>query len=436
MMITRRKLGLGTAAGLTAGAVRRAGAQGAPAVRAEVNEITVAVPTLGQFRAQQRRLATFTAQTGIRARLVFLSTDQLRERIASDIAIGADVAYVADAWMPQLGDRLLPLDALLGREAMDLSRYPRVFRDAAAFDGAVRAIPIRGFTQLLFYRQDLFKRERLAAPASWEDALNSAVRLQREQSIGGMAMYYGRSPNAAGVALWLNFLWGRGGELFDRNWLPRFSDAAGQQATQVYLDVMLRYEVAVSGAVKFKEADAVAALAQGRAAILPAWGWHVAALATPRTKLKPEQVGIAPMPGYRGRTPAPCATVGMLAILQRSTAREAAWEYLKWATSAALEMTLASERDNQEQFEDMIVHSASIAAAAVHPSSNGYYAATQATLEHARLLPALVQWPQIAEILDAMLAEAAVGQRLLRTTLEDGARQVEQLLRREGVIKS
>jgi multiple sugar transport system substrate-binding protein len=434
-MITRRGLALATAAGLAAGSGRRARAQGAPAPRFGSSEIVVAMPPLPQFRAHQRRLEAFTARSGVRVRMLFLSPEQLRERVASEFAAGADpdVVYVADGWMAQLAGKLVPLDDRLARDSVDLARYPAVFRGACVFDGAVRGLPVRGFTQLLFFRQDLFRRERLGPPATWEDALTAGLRVQREQNIGGMAMYYGRSPNAAGVALWLNFLWGRGGELFDPNWMPRFSDAAGQQATQVYLDIMLRYEIAVSGAVKFREADAVAAMAQGRAAVLAGWGWHATALATPKTRLKPDQVGIAAMPGYRGRAPAPCATVGLLGIAARSSNQDAAWEYLKWAASAELEMAIAGDRTSPEPSENIVVHNASLSA--LSAKGNAYQAATAATLAHARLLPRLSQWPQVAEILDGMLAEAAVGQRLLRSTLEDAARQVEQLLRREGVIK-
>jgi len=439
-MITRRHLSLATAASMTAGAGRRALAQGAPALRSsEANEITVAVPALNQFRAHQQRLQAFTALTGIRVRMVFLPPDQLRERVMSGIVLGSgagtDVAYISDLWMPLLADKLLPLDDRLAREGIEFTRYPQVYRAAVQSDGAIRGLPIRGFSQLLFYRQDLFKRERLAAPATWEDVLEAARKMQREQSIGGVAMYYGRSPNAAGVALWLNFLWGRGGELFDVNWMPRFSDSAGQQATQVYLDVMFRFELAVSGSAKFKEADAVASLAQGRAAILPAWGWHIASVVPPKSRLKPSQLGVAPMPGYRNRVPAPCAVVGMLSIPERSANRAAAWEYLKWVSSAALETSIVDDRSNPDQFEEMVVHSTSLAAASLNQASNGYHAATAATLAHARLLPRLVQWPQVAEILEGMLAEAALGQRLLRSELEEGARQVEQLLRRSGVIK-
>jgi multiple sugar transport system substrate-binding protein len=437
-MIRRRRLALGAAAGLTAVSGRRARAQGAAAPRFATSDIVVAMPTLPQFRAHQRRLEAFTARSGVRVRMQFLSPEQLRERVASEFAAGPDpdVVYVGDGWMAQLADKLVPLDDRLARDSVDLARYPAVFRGACAFNGAMRGLPVRGFTQLLFYRQDLFRRERLPPPATWEDALTAALKVQREQNIGGMAMYYGRSPNAAGVALWLNFLWGRGGDLFDPKWMPRFSDAAGQQATQVYLDIMLRYEIAVSGAVKFREADAVAAMAQGRAAVLPGWGWHVAALATDKTRLKPDQIGIAAMPGYRGRAPAPCATVGLLSIVARSSNQDAAWEYLKWAASAELEMAIAGDRTSAEPREDVLVHNASLAAAAQRRDSNGYHAATAATLAHARLLPQLTQWPQVAEILDGMLAEAAVGQRLLRSTLEDAARQIEQLLRRDGVIKS
>lgn len=401
-------------------------------------DIVVAMPPMAQFRAHQRRLEMFTGRTGVRVRMQFVPPDQLRERLASDLAMGvdADVFYVADGWMAQLADKLLPLDDRLARDDVDFARYPAVYRGACRFNGAVRGLPIRGFAQLLFYRQDLFKRERLAPPATWEDALSAALKLQRDRNIGGIAMYYGRSPNAAGVALWLNFLWGRGGDLFDSDWIPRFSDVAGQQATQIYLDVMLRYEVAVSGAVKFKESDAVNAMAQGRAALLPAWGWHGSVLATPKTRLKPDQLAVAAMPAYRGRTPAPCATVGMLGIAARSRNQDAAWEYLRWAAAADLEMTIAGDRTEVDTSEDMMVHTASLNSAARRRDTNGYHAATLATLAHARLLPQLQQWPQVAEILDGMLAEAAIGERLLRSTLEDGARQIEQLLRRDGVIKS
>ncbi len=207
------------------------------------------------------------------------------------------------------------------------------------------------------------------------------------------------------------------------------------ETTQFYIDLVLSHDVAASGSTEFSESDAVAAMAQGRASMVMTWAWNHGAMFGENTKLKREQIGVAPMPSYRGRPLATCATASLLCMNLYSVRHEAAWEYLKWATSPELELAVATDRSRPNLIDDMVVHAAAFENEAVNGLSGGMHRAAGMSLSGSRMMPRIKEWPAVAQILDAAIAEAAKGTRLTRSVLDDGARQVDRLLRRAGVIK-
>ena len=442
-MVTRRSFTRGSTAALLAGAPGLGQAQALPhGLRPgrpfAGTELTAIVPLLAQFGAQQRRLGEFERLTGIRVDMRFLPPNDIRDAIASTGArrsASVDVFNCADAWLPTLASNFIPLDELIKRDGFDLNRYPSGFKAAAGFDRNFFGLPIRGFAQLLFFRKDLFEREGLQPPRTWDEFVISANRLQRASNIGGAAMYYGRAENAASLNIWANYLWGRGGDILHSDFTPRFNDPVGIETTQFYIDLVLRHGVVASGSTDFTEANAIAAMAQGRAAMIMTWAWNHGALFGANAKLKREQVGIAPMPGYRGRPLATCATVSLLCMNLHSVRHEAAWEFLKWATNPELEMAIALDRSRPELIDDMVVHASSYENPDLNTLSAGMHRAAGASLSGSRVMPRLKEWPAVAQILDAAIAEAARGTRLTRSVLDDATRQVNRLLRSAGVIK-
>ena len=442
-MVTRRSFTLGSTTALFAGASGTGQAQTPPyGLRPGQpfagTELTVVVPPLGQFGAQQQRLVQFERLTGIRVDMRFLPAGDIRDAIASTgmrRSASVDVFNCADAWLPALASNFIPLDELMKRDGFDLNRYPSGFKAAAGFDRNFFGVPIRGFAQLLFFRKDLFDRERMAPPKTWDELVVAAHRIQRANNIGGVAMYYGRGEAAASLNIWANYLWGRGGDFLHSDFTPRFNDPVGVETTQFYIDLVLNHDVAASGSTEFSESNALAAMAQGRAAMVMTWAWNHGVLFGETTKLKREQVGIAPMPSYRGRPLATCATASSLCMNLYSVRHEAAWEYLKWASNPELEIVIATDRTRPQLIDDMVVHTAAFGNEALNLLSGGMHRAAGASLSGSRMMPRLKEWPAVAQILDAAIAEAARGTRLTRSVLDDGARQVERLLRSAGVIK-
>ena len=57
---------------------------------------------------------------------------------------------------------------------------------------------------------------------------------------------------------------------------------------------------------------------------------------------------------------------------------------------------------------------------------------TERRLEHARGLPKLATWPQIASVLETSISEIVSNGKPVKGTLDEAARQVEQIARRAG----
>ncbi len=209
-MVTRRSFTLGSTSAVLAGAPGIGRAQALPhGLRSgrpfAGTELTVVMPPLGQFGAQHQRLGAFQQLTGIRVEMRFLPAAEIRDAIASTgvrRSASVDVFNCADSWLPALASNFIPLDELIKRDGLDLNRYPSGFKAAAGFDRNYFGLPIRGFAQLLFFRKDLFDRERLKPPRTWDELVVNANRIQRASNIGGVAMYYGRSEAAANLNIW------------------------------------------------------------------------------------------------------------------------------------------------------------------------------------------------------------------------------------------
>src|SRR5207245_7909119 len=113
---------------------------------------------------------------------------------------------------PRLGERgnLAPLtrqpDADFLTSCLDVCRDP--FRT-----GNYYAVPYVGNSQLFFYRQDLFAKHGLAAPATWDDVLAAAKKIGAAEKMYGYVMR--AAPGNAVVTDFMPLYWAFGAEMFD-----------------------------------------------------------------------------------------------------------------------------------------------------------------------------------------------------------------------------
>jgi multiple sugar transport system substrate-binding protein len=399
-------------------------------------EINVLVPAASQYRAHVKRLPEFERLTGIKANYSVTPYGQLRDKITTESIAGAgtlDVINFQDSWAPSLAQYIHPIDDYIRRDGLDMGRYPSAYRAGSTFEGKVLGLPVRGHPQLFFYRKDLYEQAGVQPPATWEELPDTLRRVQeRAQNTAGIAMYYGKGNGGQNLFLWLNHVWGKGGDVLNADLSPRFNDAAGTEATQMYLDLLLRHRVAAPGSVQFVESDAVNSVAQGNSAGVMVWWWTWSVLTGAQSRLQREQVGFAPMPRMANGRPATYALSLPFGIAAGSRRKDACWEFLKWLSNPELEVSVVTDKSDPDTADIVTTHTANFTHPDVNRVNFGLHEQAVRSLEGSRIMPQLREWPQVAEVLENTISELATGGKTVRAGLDEAARNVANVLRRAG----
>lgn len=440
MELSRRDLlaaGLGAAAlgplGLRAAHAQGALKPGQPYAGATVN---VLLPQASQFRAQEKRFAEFERLTGIKPVYNYVPYSQLRDKITTE-SIGGSTAFdlicYQDSWGPSLATYLRPLDEWLARDGVDMGGYPQAYRLGSQVEGKTYGLPIRGHPQMLFYRKDLLEKAGVQPPKTWEEVVTVADAVQKAApGVSGLAMYYGKGEGAQNLFLWLNHLWGRGGDVFTEGYKEtRITEPVAVEATRQYLDYLLTQKVAAPASVQFVESDAVNSVAQGNSAMIMVWWWVYSVLTGSQSKLKAEQVGFAPMPRYADGPPVSYALSLPFGVSANSSKQDAAFEFLKWVGSPELEVACATDKSDDNTADIVVTHTASFTDDKVNEANFGLHRVAAQSLEGSRIMPQLPEWPQIASTLEGTISDLATGQPV-EEGLERAARDIDRTLRRAG----
>jgi len=433
MTIRRRELLAGAAA--LAAVPAAASVTATPGLRAgrpfAGQELKVLCVVATQFRAHEARLQAFTDQTGITARYTFVPFVNMREALAAEMVGGGgdfDLAIVMDQWVASLANMFDPIDARVREKGIPLDRWPEAHLRQGRVNNQLLGLPSRGHVQLLFYRRDIFERHGLTPPATWEALVTTAQTIQqREPNLHGVAVPYGRN-NGQNLMVWYNFLWGRGGTLFDAQGQPAFNSAAAIASVQDYVDLLRRHRITPPGAVSFTEQDAVNSMGQGNSAMLPTWWWVRATLVNPQaSRLRPEQIGFAPMPSYAGRARTTFTNTWVWGITRRSRRKDAAMELLTWIANPALEReVLLDPREN----DVVAVMQPNLLDEAVNARFGGMHRFAAEGLARTESVAFGPDWPQISEALETAMSEAATGQRSPADAMNNAAAQVRRITRR------
>lgn len=427
MAITRRKA-LGGAIGLAgAGSTalpRPALAQAQPFKGQEVKVLTVRAT---QFQAQAKRVAAFTERTGIRVTYTDVPFPSMREKLTAEMVGNSadfDLMTVMDAWVPSLTNMMKPITPRLQAKGISTDRYPRPFVNAGTMDGQVYGLPVRGSVQVLYYRKDLFEKNGLRAPATWDEAAAAGRTLQERESIAGIAMYYGRN-NGQNLMPWYNFLWTNGADFLTPRLEPVFNSEAGLAATQRYLDLMLKDRVTPTGSASFDEQAATASFLQGNSAMVPVWNWVMVRFTEPSSAIKLDQVGFAPMPTMRpGVQPTTFTNTWVLAMNGRSARKDATMEYIAWASSPELEREILLDPAEKEV---ITVQWSNLRDPEVNARWNGMQATGARALEAPNVIPQFPQLPQVVDVVETAMSNAATGSASVADAMNGAARQVTRI---------
>lgn len=418
---TRRQLlkgagALGLAAGL--GASRSLGRAAAQEVRfgklsKEWDGATLNVSLVAEPRSDaiQKLTPAFTEATGITVNYTILPYPNLEEKQLTALTQQTgeqDLIHVDCVWMGQYAGQgwLYPVQEFVDQTdpaVLDLEDFmPRVLAEQSMWEDKLYGLPFINAVFALYYRTDIFNEMGLEPPQTWDELAATAKTIHEAKSADGVAglTLMGRR----GVQLLcthLNVFGSMGGYYYDENYKPTMASEAGINSIE-YLKSLLPY--AVEGALSNDYDETAAAFQQGLAAMNLQWQNAAPQFVDPDASKIIGKWNITQVPGVADgnaikRTP----TFGgwNLGISADSQNKDAAWEYLVWATSKPIEIELAPSGPGARR---------STLSGPELQKTYIEYSMMLETLDSALGRPRIPVWPQMNDAIAASLSEVMVGQ--------------------------
>lgn len=317
------------------------------AASASAQTLTIATVNNGDMIRMQGLSSAFTEDTGIELNWVVLEENTLRQNVTTDIATNGgqyDVmtigTYEAPIWARQ--GWLSPLDGLGADSAYDVDDLLPPIRDGLSYEGKLYAAPFYGESSFIMYRKDLMDEAGLTMPdaPTWE-FIGEAARAMtdRDNDINGICLRgkAGWGENMAFLTAMSNSF---GARWFDESWTPQFNTPEWKNTLDTYLGLMA--DAGPSGASSNGFNENLTLFQQGKCGM-----WIDATVAAsfvtnPDDSTVADQVGFALAPdnglGKRGNW----LWAWSLAIPNSSQNKEAAEQFINWATNKDYLATVAA----------------------------------------------------------------------------------------------
>jgi len=281
----------------------------------------------------------FEAKTGIKVQMESITENQLTQKLTVELTSGAGTVDVfmqrplqeaklfdKNGWYTDLTTYMN--DAKKTPAEYGASDYFQGPMQTETVNGHLTGVPIVTEQEIVYYRKDLFQAANLKAPKTIADLEAAAKKLNNpDKGIYGIVM---RGKGNPAVTQFSSFLYSEGGNFIENGKFVLDSPAATKAVTE-YGNLLKNY--GPPGVLNMEWPQAAAIFAQGKAAMWVDANSLYKNVTAPDKSTIGDKVGFAMFPaGDKGALPYSVTSWG-LSIAKSSKNQDAAWEFLKWATS-------------------------------------------------------------------------------------------------------
>lgn len=394
--------------------------------------ITAVVPSFAGagddfMRAQAEE---FAANTGIQVDLQFLPFERAMDRQTTVVAARSgevDVFGTHYAQIGKFGEGMVPLNELAEADGILASDYVGGAFDYLTVDGKLLAIPFTYDVRALYYRTDLFEEAGIAEPpVTWEDFLEVAQALNQPPDVYGF-MTVGRGDPV--LREFSDRLWENGGDFLEDGLnpsMPIWNNEAGVGALQFMRDLIWEYEVSPPGTPSYGWEENSQIFAAGQAAMSKQW--DPSGMLDPQQSTIIDRFAVAPLTeNVTTITTSICHARGINLF---SDKQDAAWEYVKYTTSAEELFKMHQAVGNRPAQVDALQQAVDTAEGVVKQalevslaeSSEGY------------TWPLFAQFAEVQPILWGEIEKVLSNQISPQEGLDSAAEQAIQIFERDGLI--
>src|SRR5947209_13842902 len=283
-------------------------------------------------------VGNYKSQTGIEVQIVEFPYDSLFSKLVTTFQANDssyDLCMMDDPWMPKFGTMgaLQPLDSNFGFTRD--SDIPTVVYDVGTWPPPHGPVPpseqgksphLYGITIVGNVEMFMYRSDKSAAPASWDEVLSNAAKYNAASFYGYVIRGKATNPVSSDS---LPILWSFGGNIFDDNWKVQLDTPASIDAVTFLTRSLKKY--AEPGAENTDAADRSRLMAIGKAYQSTVWPGEITDIVEdPSVSQVKGKVAYIPIPqGKSGKG------LGMIAyclfgIPTGSTNAAAAADLVKW----------------------------------------------------------------------------------------------------------
>ena len=348
-----------------------------PVEMKEVDEIRVLV--VGDpFQFSLEKVVGDYDIDGVKVNLESLAYDALNARLAASFVSGspdADVVTVDQMWNSQYFDNgwIVALDDYIKDDAeIDFGDFiPEVIHSCNTWRGHVVTLPIASYAQGTMYRTDVFEELGLDAPPkdlagqdAWTwDAYMAQLEQINGQNVGGTDMFgtviCGSQPVPV-VHMYTQISASFGTQWFESfpeapwDYTPTINSEENLAAMNAYSAL---YGMSPQEAINYVWFDAGTRFSQGDIGMYTWWTPYFYLIKnngymTGEESTIMESYDVGLLPKAEGRDPLVSLGGWSLGIPSSTDKKSAAWDFVKWATSAETQKAMALVPDYNYQFSD------------------------------------------------------------------------------------
>ena len=290
-------------------------------------------------------LPEFEAQTGIKVNFEAYGEDQLNQKLTTEFtAGGSDIDVFAqrplqEARVMQMNGWYEDLAACVADPDYDFADFADGAVGTTTVNGVLTGVPIVTEQEVLYYRKDLLEEKGIAVPTTLDELRAAAEALtDKDNEMYGFVARGQRSPL---ITQFSSFLYSNGGDWFDENRQATVNTPEALAAIDLYGTLLREY--GPPGVLNMSWPQAVAIFAQGNAALYTDASSIYANLLDPELSAVADKTGVAIFPAGPAGSIMYNVTSWGLAMSSGSKNKEAACEFIKWATSKDIVLRTQSE---------------------------------------------------------------------------------------------
>jgi len=215
--------------------------------------------------------------------------------------------------------------------------------EAVTFEGHIYAVPWYIDAGLLYYRKDLLDKYGIAPPRTWEELVGAARTILDGQGDPRLTGFLWQGKQYEGlICNALEYIESAGGHVLDRDGKLVLAGPPARRALTFMRDLTVRYKVSPPLVTTADEETTRRIFGDGRAVFLRNWPYAWNLFERKDSKIR-GKIGVVPLPGFSGYSPA--ATLGgwQLGVNRRSRHPEAAEALIRFLTSAPIQKATALE---------------------------------------------------------------------------------------------